>query len=187
MLDFELLVGGSSKYGSFEYQNEKDVGIYGEDVFLNYRSSNERYLYLSVADGVGSWRNDGINPVEFPKAMMEEVKKIIEACKDDEKKGEKSCSEIIQEAYAILKEEHINGTKHYGSCTFNLAKIDLFTGDMEIANIGDSAICVLSNDNTFSLQTEPKQKFFNGPYQIGIEIRGPEIYLNCKADTLITN
>ena len=112
--------------------------------------------------------------------MMEEIKKIIEACKNDD---EKTCSELIQEAYSILKEEHLKGTHHYGSCTFNLAKIDLLTGNMEIANIGDSALCVLSDGTDFSLETEPKQQGFNCPYQIGIEMRGPNLYLDCKSDT----
>ena len=181
MLDFEILVGGSNKVGPFQYgENGKEIGTFGEDVYMSYRSTNKRYHYFSVADGVGSWRDDGINPVEFTKSMMEEIKKIIEACKNGE---EKTCSELIQEAYAILKEEHLKGTHHYGSCTFNLAKIDLLTGDMEIANIGDSALCVLSDGTNFSLETEPKQKGFNCPYQIGIEMRGPNLYLDCKSDT----
>lgn len=97
-------------------------------------------------------------------------------------KQKKPCSKIIQEAYAILKEEHINGKRHYGSCTFNLAKIDLQSGEMEIANIGDSALCVFSSkDLKFSLKTEIKQRFFNCPHQIGIELR--EQYLDCEKDT----
>lgn len=180
MLDFELIVGGSSKYGGYEIKSGSEIGIFGEDAYMTYRSANKRYHYISVADGVGSWREDGINPVEFTKALMEEIKKIIEALKDDENK---TCSDMIQEGYAILKAEHLSGTKHYGSCTFNLAKIDLLNGDMEIANIGDSALCVLRGGKSFSLKTEPKQRFFNCPYQIGIEMRGPCLYLDCKDDT----
>lgn len=86
MFDFEIIVGGSSKNGLYINKNEEGIGVYGEDVFMSYRSVNKRYHYFSVADGVGSWWEDGINPVEFPKAMMEEIKKIIEGCKDDETK-----------------------------------------------------------------------------------------------------
>ena len=179
MLDFDIKVAGSSKYGVYEHQSSKEIGCFGEDVFMSYRSKNGKYHYLAVADGVGSWREDRIDPVEFPKALMEELKKIIEALKEDE---EKTCSDMIQEGYAILKAEHLNGNLHYGSCTFNLAKINLLTGETEVANIGDSALSILKSCGS-SHQTRIAQKGFNWPYQIGIEMRGPQIYLDCKADT----
>lgn len=121
------------------------------------------FHYFAVVDGVSSWRDDNIDPVEFTASLMQEIKKLVEKLSEEEE-VQMSCHDMIQGAYAILRAEHENGKKHYGSCTFCLAKVNLSNGEIEIANIGDSAIAVL-RVLKFILQTKISQKGWCSPFR----------------------
>lgn len=176
MFRLSKVICGSSKYGPLIHRSLDNIGEFGEDVFMSINRDNK--VYLAVADGVGSWRLDSIDPVQFPRSLMTEIKKIIDSGTSDKK----SCSDMIQEAYAVLRHEHDNGKRHYGSSTFCFARIDINSGEIEIANIGDSAFAIIRNKNLF-FNTKIAQQGFNFPYQIGLEMRGPQLYLDCKSDT----
>jgi protein phosphatase PTC7 len=151
--------------------------------------------YFGVADGVGSWRQYGVNPREFSHKLMEECQNILlEACHKDASVANRDVSGVIRRMMApvdILAQAHerVKAANIIGSSTACVALFDSIRHQLHFSNLGDSGIIVLrhiDSDVAGSLKrdrTTPRtertsdlrvafisqqQLFsFNHPYQMG--------------------
>jgi len=147
--------------------------------------------YFGVADGVGSWREYGVDPRLFSHKLMEECENILlEACHRDKDLGGGKFrrvippADILAQAYERVKAENI-----IGSSTACVALFDCVRHQLHFSNLGDSGIIVLRHidsdvagtlkrdritpraERTSDLRVafiSQQQLFsFNHPYQLG--------------------
>jgi len=147
--------------------------------------------YFGVADGVGSWRQYGVDPRLFSHKLMEECENILlEACHRDKDHGGGKFrrvippGDILAQAYERVKAENI-----IGSSTACVALFDCIRHQLHFSNLGDSGIIVLRHidsdvagtlkrdritpraERTSDLRVafiSQQQLFsFNHPYQLG--------------------
>lgn len=97
----------------------------GEDAFF---VSSAGLGGFGVADGVGGWAADGIDPALYSRALMENASSCLES------------NGAICSALDVVDFAH-KRTKHHGSATACVA-IMKPEGNLEVANIGDCGIRV---------------------------------------------
>jgi protein phosphatase PTC7 len=147
-------------------------------------------VYLGVADGVGSWRQYGVDPREFSHKLMEECKNILaEASANATLGGKKfrrmiSPPEILAQAHERVKADNI-----IGSTTACVALFDNVRHQLHFSNLGDSGIIVLrhidsdvagslkrdretprsdrKSDLRVAFVSQQQLKSFNHPFQLG--------------------
>mmetsp|Transcript_3396 Transcript_3396/g.9476 ORF Transcript_3396/g.9476 Transcript_3396/m.9476 type:complete len:688 (-) Transcript_3396:344-2407(-) len=162
---------------------------------VHLEDENDRVLrdvtYFGVADGVGSWRQYGVDPRLFSRKLMEECENILlEAChRDKDQGGGKfrrviSPGDILSQAYERVKAENI-----IGSSTACVALFDCIRHQLHFSNLGDSGIIVLrhidsdvagtlkrdritpraerTSDLRVAFISQQQLHSFNHPYQLG--------------------
>lgn len=137
----------------------------GEDAFFVCSSGCGS---MGVADGVGSWITDGIDPSLYPKGLMRSVFEYL--------KSESHDADVL----SALEFGH-GHTKSPGSATVCLAVVKP-AGILEVVNLGNCGLriirgakCVFSTDAMFHE--------FNMPYQIGNPLILTETDWPCNAET----
>lgn len=170
----------------------EDAHFVSEVELLNETGNNmQKLLYMGVADGVGSWREYGVDPRAFSHKLMGECENVLqEASLQCVAHGGKSnCSmispaELLAQSYERTKEANV-----IGSSTACVALFDSVHHQLHFSNIGDSGIIVLrhiDSDVASALQrnrTTPRAerrsdlriafvsqqqlKSFNHPFQLG--------------------
>jgi protein phosphatase PTC7 len=151
--------------------------------------------YFGVADGVGSWREYGVDPRNFSHKLMQECENIlVEATLQGNRKAQEQFgrkftrviapAEIIAKAYDRVKEENV-----IGSCTACVALFDTVRHQLHFSNLGDSGIIVLrhidsdvagslkrdrhtprtqrKSDLRVNFVSQQQLRSFNHPYQLG--------------------
>mmetsp|Transcript_11765 Transcript_11765/g.20698 ORF Transcript_11765/g.20698 Transcript_11765/m.20698 type:complete len:647 (+) Transcript_11765:165-2105(+) len=158
------------------------------ELFDESGTNMQKLLYMGVADGVGSWREYGVDPREFSHKLMGECENILhEASSQCGIHGGNHCSmvspaELLAQSYERTKEANV-----IGSSTACVALFDSVHHQLHFSNIGDSGIIVLRHiDSASALQRNRKTplaerksdlriafvsqqqlKSFNHPYQMG--------------------
>ena len=168
--------------------------------------------YMGVADGVGSWREYGVDPRDFSHRLMEECENILKEesskAKDDPTSHRIIApAEVLAQAYERVKEANI-----IGSSTACVALFDNVRHQLHFSNLGDSGIIVLrhiDSDVAGSLKrdrTTPREdrksdlrvafvsqqqlRSFNHPYQFGWtgeELKDDESSFKTAADSCNTS
>lgn len=105
---------------------------------------------IGVADGVGGWANQGINPKAFADDLMTFTYEAIAG-------GEKNPMKALDEGYGKVEQ--------VGSCTAVVGIMDA-SGSFHAANIGDSGFMIIREGKVI-FRTEEQQHGFNFPYQLG--------------------
>jgi protein phosphatase PTC7 len=146
--------------------------------------------YLGVADGVGSWREYGVDPREFSHKLMAECDNIlVEASSKANLGGTKfrrmlSPAEILKQAYERVKAENV-----IGSTTACVALFDNVRHQLHFSNLGDSGLIVLrhidsdvagslkrdrekprterTSDLRVAFVSQQQLRSFNHPFQLG--------------------
>jgi protein phosphatase PTC7 len=113
---------------------------------------------LGVADGVGGWANEGIDPGFFARSLMRETQRAV-----DEWNYLRAYDALD---YAYKATRHVLGA--------STACVAVLSGDaLSIANVGDSSVLVLRRapDGRVGLvlKSPAQQHDFNIPYQLGPE------------------
>lgn len=148
-------------------------------------------MYFGVADGVGSWREYGVNPKEFSHRLMEECENILlEACHRTKDHGGGKFRRVIAPADVLAQaHERVKAENVVGSSTACVALFDSVRHQLHFSNLGDSGIIVLRHidsdvagtlkrdrmtprtERTSDLRVafiSQQQLFsFNHPYQLG--------------------
>jgi len=139
------------KYGALE-----DVYVLPHPLKAHYGGEDAVFWSMDgrsfgVADGVGGWNLEGVNPSEFSRALMRGAESAVN---DDH----------LRDPLDILcrAEESVVGI--VGSCTALVCSID---GDtLHYANVGDSALMIVRGTTMVHRSVE-QQHEFNFPFQVG--------------------
>jgi len=147
-------------------------GKFGDDAYFVARTSAADVI--GVADGVGGWREMGIDPGEFSTRLMSTCQRLLE---DGSYSG--ACSKaLLCMAYEELKraKEHV-----LGSSTACVVMIHaeaaasprvppasaLSKGRLASANIGDSGVLVVRR-GAVVFRSQEQTHYFNTPYQLSV-------------------
>tara|TARA_B100000902_G_scaffold39931_1_gene47488 strand:- start:2600 stop:3397 length:798 start_codon:yes stop_codon:yes gene_type:complete len=125
----------------------------GEDTWFTINDAQSPAA--GVFDGVGSWQDEGVDPVHWSIA-------VAEGCSSAIMDGMKGPIKILSEGYRSAQQ-----SRHEGSCT---ACIAIQTGprSIAIANIGDSAVA-LYRDKELIFESQQQEYMFNYPYSLSSE------------------
>ncbi|CAH7667989.1 phosphatase 2C-like domain-containing protein [Phakopsora pachyrhizi] len=121
-------------------------------------TDRERYRYVGVADGVGGWEDEMIDPAQVSQSLMYHSHQI--STSDPELEP----SSVISRAYdKMVSDPFVRG----GASTALLARLDTFTSTLDWSNLGDSSLWIFKgSDLRQSFQTIPQTHYFNCPYQL---------------------
>jgi protein phosphatase PTC7 len=174
-------------------------------------------IYAGVADGVGSWREYGVDPREFSSALMRECENNLrEAAAQGGKKVEKgdekfrrqiTPAEVMAQAYQRVKADNI-----IGSSTACVSMFDGLRHQLHFSNLGDSGIIVLRHidatiagtlkrntkkgkmerysDLRIAFVSQQQLRSFNHPYQLGWtgeELHGENTSFKSAAESCTTS
>lgn len=109
----------------------------------------EKEKFFGVADGVGGWRTEDIDPFKFSSELMKGCESLIHS------KGLKDLKEIVSRSYE-------NGIES-GASTFCIAKLE--DGLLTTLTLGDSC-CFVVRDKIVVFKTQELLHGFNHPFQI---------------------
>lgn len=141
--------------------------------------------YFGVADGVGSWRERGVDPRMFSRRLMELCEATIRGI--SEKHWDRPFPELPPSPHYTLHAawEQIVQEEVIGSCTAMLAMLDVSRSQLVATNIGDSGLMVLRDSNVSQIGSLAHKRVldnegwhihyrsaqqlhdFNQPYQLG--------------------
>lgn len=129
---------------------------FGDDsCFVSHHTSGD---VLGVADGVGGWRQYGVDPGTFSDALMRACERVVSAGAFVPHQP----AQLLARAYNELMESK---EPIVGSSTACVVVLSRDTGRLHAANIGDSGF-LLVRDGRVLLRSEEQQHYFNTPYQL---------------------
>ncbi|KAL7516577.1 hypothetical protein ACHAWX_001579, partial [Stephanocyclus meneghinianus] len=197
---FEDGVGGNRRDYGFSQELSSDPAM-SEDAYfikevelLDESGENmQKLLYMAVADGVGSWREYGVDPRDFSHRLMEECENVLSEastqCQLHESRDKKYCrmlspAELLAKSYEKTKAANV-----IGSSTVCVALFDSVRHQLHFSNIGDSGLIVLrhidsdvagalrrdkttprverKSDLRVAFVSQQQLKSFNHPFQVG--------------------
>ncbi|OAF64967.1 hypothetical protein A3Q56_07321, partial [Intoshia linei] len=126
----------------------------GED--CHFFSSSQHSDVIGVADGVGGWKDFGINPAIYPTALMESCHYFV----SKEQFNPYDPLQLLKSAYS-----HVNSLEDtiVGSCTACIVVVT--DGILMASNVGDSGYFVI-RDGKIIQRSKEQQYRFNTPYQL---------------------
>ena len=133
----------------------------GEDAFFATTvGASANHVAFGVADGVGGWQDQGVDPSEFSHGLCGLMAGTAHLHETGEK-GPLKPQLLLQTAYdAVMSNPRILA----GGSTASLAVLD-GTGAMEAANLGDSAFLILGPGKV-AYRSAIQTHAFNTPYQM---------------------
>merc|ERR1712130_25042 len=153
-----------SKYGILYLSSEETQmvgGASGEDAFFINKTDSDIDTY-GIADGVGGWRRQGIDPSIFSTSLMEQCMNIS----------------------AVSEMQKIHKSQNYrllGSSTAVCISIDKKSNSLSVANLGDSGFLVLREGKVL-LRSKEQVHRFNCPFQISLFTPGYNSISDSAAD-----
>jgi len=131
----------------------------GEDAFfMAHVAGSNRHVALGIADGVGGWQDQGVNPGLFSHGLCRYMADVVSRAKNETDLKPVS---LLQIGYDGVKaDESIPA----GSSTATVATARP-NGSLEVANLGDSGYAILSPGKV-SFKSEPQILGFNTPFQL---------------------
>ncbi|VDN04975.1 unnamed protein product [Thelazia callipaeda] len=132
-----------------------DQGVFGDDACFIAQFENTHVV--GVADGVGGWRNYGIDPSEFSSRLMKLCRKIVRKGDFEPTRPDK----LLARAYeALAKPPRPTGSST--ACVLVVYQDTLYS-----ANLGDSGYLVIRNGKVVYRSRE-QTHYFNAPYQLSL-------------------
>eukprot|EP01025_Chloroclados_australasicus_P030696 TRINITY_DN3087_c0_g1_i4.p1 TRINITY_DN3087_c0_g1~~TRINITY_DN3087_c0_g1_i4.p1 ORF type:complete len:439 (+),score=59.54 TRINITY_DN3087_c0_g1_i4:116-1318(+) len=125
---------------------------------------------MGVADGVGGWRESGIDPADYSQTFMRLCRSFLENDAESMNGTENNIAQNAVQTFGrspqgALEVGH-KGTKLPGSSTAVVIQMDLETQMVRAANLGDSGFMVV-RDGQVLMQSRFQQHFFDCPFQFG--------------------
>eukprot|EP00580_Thalassiosira_gravida_P017534 CAMPEP_0201661086 /NCGR_PEP_ID=MMETSP0494-20130426/3541_1 /ASSEMBLY_ACC=CAM_ASM_000839 /TAXON_ID=420259 /ORGANISM="Thalassiosira gravida, Strain GMp14c1" /LENGTH=660 /DNA_ID=CAMNT_0048139109 /DNA_START=287 /DNA_END=2266 /DNA_ORIENTATION=+ len=170
----------------------EDAHFLSEVELLDETGTNlQKLLYMGVADGVGSWREYGVDPRLFSHNLMEECDNVLKEASSrcGTLGGKTNCSMISPAELLAQSYERTKGANIIGSSTACVALFDSVRHQLHFSNIGDSGIIVLrhidsdvasplqrnrstpraerKSDMRIAFVSQQQLKSFNHPFQMG--------------------
>lgn len=128
---------------------------------------------LGVADGVGGWREMGIDPSKFSSGLMQQCKRIVEqdlinkdaSSTGNDQIGERTPIDILVESYQTLRDS--KDPNLIGSSTACIVVFNRESRLVHTANLGDSGFVII-RDNKIVHRSQEQCHYFNAPFQLAI-------------------
>ncbi|OQS02237.1 phosphatase [Thraustotheca clavata] len=110
----------------------------GEDSFFLSNS------YIGVADGVGGWNENNVDPSQISRALMQYALALAEETPSI------STSDILEKAYALTLKDDVVEAGSTTACILNI-KENPNTGApvLQYSNLGDSGFCIIRNGSVW--------------------------------------
>jgi len=115
---------------------------------------------IGVADGVGGWRQYGVDPGQFSMQLMQACERLVKAGYFVSDQPARLLAQGFSEMQASKKPV-------IGSSTACLAMLSHADGKLYTANIGDSGLLVVRDGQVVHRSSE-QQHYFNTPYQLSL-------------------
>lgn len=159
-------------------------------------TESDRHVWAGVFDGVGGWADRGVDPGVFAHGLARHCLAVASSSlsssdRDDGKSSmTASPGSVLQEGYdRVLRDAAIA----MGSSTACVARIDLETGEMEVANLGDCGLLIFDTSlpahESLVHASTPQTYFFNAPYQLAKiprALHSPDALENLPSDADVT-
>lgn len=134
----------------------------GEDAFFATTiGGSQYYVAFGLADGVGGWQDQGVDPSEYSQALcglMAGSANIFDGLEDGKTLKARG---LLQQAYdAVMANPRIAA----GGCTASLGVCDK-NGNIDAANLGDSGYIVFGPGKV-AHRSNVQTHAFNTPYQM---------------------
>lgn len=131
---------------------------FGDDAY--FVAKNTSYDVIGVADGVGGWRNYGIDPAAFPRTLMNICERVVV----EDRLNLSSPVKVIEASYQELLEQK---TPLIGSSTACIVALNREERRVYSANLGDSGFLII-RDGEIVHRSEEQQHYFNTPFQLAV-------------------
>ncbi|XP_032166674.1 protein phosphatase PTC7 homolog isoform X2 [Lontra canadensis] len=156
--DYGLVTAGCGFGKDFRKGLLKKGACYGDDACFvaRHRSAD----VLGVADGVGGWRDYGVDPSQFSGTLMRTCERLV-------KEGRFVPSNpigILTTSYCELLQ---NKVPLLGSSTACIVVLDRTSHRLHTANLGDSGFLVVRGGEVVH-RSDEQQHYFNTPFQLSI-------------------
>ena len=126
-------------------------------------------LKKGVSDGVGGWRELGVDPSIFSSMLMKQCKRYVHQETNNLSSSEHLSSEtpldILISSYKAMKDS--KDPNLIGSSTACIVVFNRKTKYLHTANIGDSGFAIIRN-NKIVHRSKEQYHYFNAPFQMAI-------------------
>lgn len=137
----------------------------GEDALIESHSPQGRYSLLAVADGVGGWAVQDVDPSEFAWTLMNFTATVFQERFVNPKPSNNNIPppvEILNDAHnRIINEKKVIA----GSSTACVVIIDHCEKRLSAVNVGDSGFVILRNGK-IHVHSKEHQRGYNFPFQL---------------------
>lgn len=158
----QLVTGSSGFSKSLSRTHGQNFGFdkwtFGDDAF--FIAKNKVADVLGVADGVGGWRNYGIDPSAFPRTLMETCERMV----TEMRFCPTSPANLIKESYEEIIQQKLPLMGSSTACIVSLYKEER---TVYTANLGDSGFLII-RDNEIVHRSNEQQHYFNTPFQLAV-------------------
>ncbi|XP_069135215.1 protein phosphatase PTC7 homolog isoform X3 [Argopecten irradians] len=156
--DFHLVTGSAGFSKSLTKTQGPKQWTYGDDAYFITR--NKVADVLGVADGVGGWRNYGVDPSTFPETLMTTCERMVKEGRFNPRTPEK----IIQASYEEIQQQKLPLIGSSTACIVSLHRED---HTVYTANLGDSGFLIIRDSEVIHRSVE-QQHYFNTPFQLAV-------------------
>ncbi|XP_062870316.1 protein phosphatase PTC7 homolog [Trichomycterus rosablanca] len=156
--DYKLITATCGFGKDFRKGILKKGTSYGDDACFTARHRTADVL--GVADGVGGWRDYGVDPSQFSETLMRTCEWLV-------KEGRFTPSNpvgILTSAYYELLQ---NKVPLLGSSTACIVVLDRTKHQIHTCNLGDSGFLVVRGGEVVH-RSDEQQHYFNTPFQLSI-------------------
>uniref|UniRef100_A0A3Q4G7R8 Protein phosphatase n=2 Tax=Pseudocrenilabrinae TaxID=318546 RepID=A0A3Q4G7R8_NEOBR len=162
--DYSLITASYGFGKDFRKGILKKGMCYGDDACFIARHKTADVL--GVADGVGGWRDYGVDPSQFSATLMKTCERLV-------KEGRFTPSNpvgILTSGYYELLQ---NKVPLLGSSTACIVVLDRRSHRLHTCNLGDSGFLVVRGGEVVH-RSDEQQHYFNTPFQLSIAPPGAE-------------
>ena len=115
---------------------------------------------IGVADGVGGWRQYGVDPSTFPKYLMMTCERMVKEGRFSPQKP----NDLLSDSYQEVLEAK---SPLLGSCTACIVSLSREEKTVYAANLGDSGFRII-REGKMVHWSEEQQHYFNTPFQLAV-------------------
>ncbi|XP_034060956.1 LOW QUALITY PROTEIN: protein phosphatase PTC7 homolog [Gymnodraco acuticeps] len=163
--DYSLVTASAAfGEGTFGKGILKKGMCYGDDAcfIARHRSAD----VWCVADGVGGWRDYGVDPSQFSGTLMKTCERLV---KEGRFVPSNPVGVLTSSYYELLQ----NKVPLLGSSTACIVVLDRRSHRLHTANLGDSGFLVVRGGEVVH-RSDEQQHYFNTPFQLSIAPPGAE-------------
>ncbi|XP_061528874.1 protein phosphatase PTC7 homolog isoform X2 [Phycodurus eques] len=156
--DYSLVTASCGFGKDFRKGILKKGMCYGDDAcfIARHRSAD----VLGVADGVGGWRDYGVDPSQFSGTLMKTCERLV---KEGRFVPSNPVGVLTTSYYELLQ----NKVPLLGSSTACIVVLDRQSHRLHTANLGDSGFLVVRGGEVVH-RSDEQQHYFNTPFQLSI-------------------